>query len=62
MSGAISDLVQQDVSDITTAVKRLVGFFGYTREDIDRLIDAVFEDIDRLIDAIFEDIEKEDEE
>ena len=47
MSDAISDLIQQDVRAITTAVKRLAGFFGYTREDIDRLIDAVFEDIEK---------------
>lgn len=47
MTVAVSDLIQQDVRDITTSVKRLVGFFGYTREDIDRLIDAVFEDIEK---------------
>lgn len=47
MSDAISDLIQQDVLDIATAVKGLVGFFGYTRKDIDRLIDAVFEDIEK---------------
>lgn len=44
---AISYLIQQDVLDIATAVKGLVGFFGYTRKDIDRLIDAVFEDIEK---------------
>ena len=47
MTVAVSDLIQQDVRDITTSVKRLVGFFGYTRENIDRLIDAVFEDIEK---------------
>ena len=47
MSDAISDLIQQDVRDITTAVKRLAGFFGYTREEIDSLIDAAFEDIEK---------------